>query len=325
MKVKSQSEVAQSCPTLSDPMDCSLPGSSIHGIFQARILEWGAIAFSILAYRRCLINICGIKAGIWLWSLPPKPSSSLDSSPSSPPPVRVGCISGYDIDPSLPSPLPVWVGCISCYHIDPSLPSPPPVWVGCISGYDIDPSPQALLQSGLDVSQAMTLTPPSQALLQSGLGVSSVLAWRIPGTGEPGGLPSMGSHRVGHNWSDLAAAAAGYDIDPFPPSPPPVWVGCISGSEFGRGFLQLLWSPCSRPRLTWLWVCSRFQRSPLQSGFCAQYLTASLLLLLPRGEHVLSHFQAPNAAWILFLSTQWSLAQCISFLQFPPPFRQNSV
>ena len=47
MKVKSESEVAQSCPTLSDPMDCSLPGSSIHGIFQARVLEWGAIAFSV--------------------------------------------------------------------------------------------------------------------------------------------------------------------------------------------------------------------------------------------------------------------------------------
>ena len=46
MKVKSESEVAQSCPTLSDPMDCSLPGSSIHGIFQARVLEWGAIALS---------------------------------------------------------------------------------------------------------------------------------------------------------------------------------------------------------------------------------------------------------------------------------------
>ena len=44
MKVKSESEVAQSCPTLSDPMDCSLPGSSIHGIFQAGVLEWGAIA-----------------------------------------------------------------------------------------------------------------------------------------------------------------------------------------------------------------------------------------------------------------------------------------
>ena len=46
MKVKSESDLAQSCPTLSDPMDCSLPGSSIHGVFQARVLEWGAIAFS---------------------------------------------------------------------------------------------------------------------------------------------------------------------------------------------------------------------------------------------------------------------------------------
>jgi len=51
MKVKGESEVAQSCLTLSDPMDCSLPGSSIHGIFQARILEWGAIAFSNLHYK----------------------------------------------------------------------------------------------------------------------------------------------------------------------------------------------------------------------------------------------------------------------------------
>ena len=48
MQVKSQSEVIQSCPTLSDPMDCSLPGSSIHGIFPARVLEWIAIAFSIV-------------------------------------------------------------------------------------------------------------------------------------------------------------------------------------------------------------------------------------------------------------------------------------
>ena len=46
MKVKSESEVAQLCPTLRDPMDSSLPGSSIHGIFQARVLDWGAIAFS---------------------------------------------------------------------------------------------------------------------------------------------------------------------------------------------------------------------------------------------------------------------------------------
>ena len=46
MKVKSESEVAQSCPTLSNPMDCSPPGSSVNGTFQARVLEWGAIAFS---------------------------------------------------------------------------------------------------------------------------------------------------------------------------------------------------------------------------------------------------------------------------------------
>ena len=46
MKVQSESEVAQSCQTPSDPMDCSPPGSSVHGIFQARVLEWGAIAFS---------------------------------------------------------------------------------------------------------------------------------------------------------------------------------------------------------------------------------------------------------------------------------------
>ena len=51
MKVKSESEVAQSCSTLSHPMDCSLPGSSVHGIFQARVLLWGAIAFSLLLYQ----------------------------------------------------------------------------------------------------------------------------------------------------------------------------------------------------------------------------------------------------------------------------------
>ena len=57
MKVKSESEVAQSCPTLSDPMDCSLPGSSIHGIFQARVQEWGAIAFSLKGCYK-ILNMC---------------------------------------------------------------------------------------------------------------------------------------------------------------------------------------------------------------------------------------------------------------------------
>ena len=55
-KVKSESEVAQSCPTLSNPMDCSLPGSSIHGICQARVLEWGAIAFSVMQFLLLLLS-----------------------------------------------------------------------------------------------------------------------------------------------------------------------------------------------------------------------------------------------------------------------------
>ena len=52
VKVESESEVTQPCPTLSNPMDCSLPGSSIHGILQARVLEWGAIAFSGYMYTQ---------------------------------------------------------------------------------------------------------------------------------------------------------------------------------------------------------------------------------------------------------------------------------
>ena len=56
MRVKSENEVAQSCPTLTDPMDCSLTGSSVHGIFQARVLEWGSIAFSKIYMRSSLME-----------------------------------------------------------------------------------------------------------------------------------------------------------------------------------------------------------------------------------------------------------------------------
>ena len=65
MKVKDESEVAQSCLTLSDPMDCSLLGSSVHGIFQARVLEWGAIAFSDEVLT---VNIGLVKMFIWVFS-----------------------------------------------------------------------------------------------------------------------------------------------------------------------------------------------------------------------------------------------------------------
>ena len=56
MKVESESEVAQLCLTLSDPMDCSLPGSSVHGVFQARVLEWGTIALSLTNHKLMQIN-----------------------------------------------------------------------------------------------------------------------------------------------------------------------------------------------------------------------------------------------------------------------------
>ena len=71
MKVKSESEVVQSCPTLSDPMDCSLPGSCVHGIFQARVPEWGAIAFSawsplgIHKYLWSGCNVLDMVLGTW--------------------------------------------------------------------------------------------------------------------------------------------------------------------------------------------------------------------------------------------------------------------
>ena len=67
MKVKSKNEVAQSCPTLHDPTDCSLPGSSVHGIFQARVLGWGAITFSVPNIREMQI-----KTTIWYHLTPNK-------------------------------------------------------------------------------------------------------------------------------------------------------------------------------------------------------------------------------------------------------------
>ena len=74
MKVKRESEVAQSCPTLSDPMDCSLPGSSTHGIFQARALEWGAIAFSgfsqLVIYILEILLYCQDTILSWHHSIP---------------------------------------------------------------------------------------------------------------------------------------------------------------------------------------------------------------------------------------------------------------
>ena len=130
----------QLCPTLSNPMDCSLPGSSVHGICQARALEWGAIAFSMVMmtnwyYNRVVKSESGIQTGV-------------------------------------KQPLRIWSQTCLCTTEN----------LNCL----------------WTVEKEMATH-------------SSVLAWRIPGTGEPDGLPFMGSHRVGHDWSDLAAAAAAAD------------------------------------------------------------------------------------------------------------------
>ena len=73
MKVKSESEVTQSCPTPSNPMDCSLLGSSVHGIFQARVLEWGAITFSDI--------FTSFPKSVYMCSVTSVMSDSLDNSP----------------------------------------------------------------------------------------------------------------------------------------------------------------------------------------------------------------------------------------------------
>ena len=78
MRVKSDSEFDQSCLTLRDPMDCSLPGSSVHGIFQARVLEWGAIAFSkarvLVSWKKGICESLGLLPFFWggsvAWSFP---------------------------------------------------------------------------------------------------------------------------------------------------------------------------------------------------------------------------------------------------------------
>ena len=118
MKVKSESEVAQLCPTPSNPMDCSLPGSSVHGIFQARVLKWGAIV------------------------------------------TQVYCL------------------CISCHQQKLM-----PFFMSYFESFLVP------LFLGLIVFLSEKAVAPH----------SSTLAWKIPWTGEPGRLQSMGSLRVGHD------------------------------------------------------------------------------------------------------------------------------
>ena len=128
MKVKSESEVTQSCPTLSDPMDCSLPGSSVCGIFQARVLEWGAIVYlNGIYYKHSIYSVldglCGsffCLDGAWAASSPWVPLSPREGggSQGASRPRLAGC--GLDACPALPAgPSLSWV-----FHWGGVLPEP---------------------------------------------------------------------------------------------------------------------------------------------------------------------------------------------------------
>ena len=137
--------MAQSCLTLCDPTDCSSPGSSVHGILWARILDTG-------------------------WGLP-------------------GLSPGESSHP----------------EIEPVSPEFPALAVEFF--FFLTTESHGVAKSWTRLSY-FTLTFHFHALEKEMATHSSILAWRVPGMGEPGGLPSMGSHRVGHDWSDLAAEAA---------------------------------------------------------------------------------------------------------------------
>ena len=164
-KVKSESEVAQSYLTLSDPMDCSLPGSSIHGIFHARVLEWGAIAFSNNYYPN---NTAFPNSSIDKES--PCNAGGSGSIPGS------GRSAGEGDGASLQ---------YSCLEN----PMDGGAWCAAVHG---------VAESWTRLSDFPFIFH-FHALEKEMATHSSVLAWRIPGIEEPGGLPSMGLHRVGHN------------------------------------------------------------------------------------------------------------------------------
>ena len=156
-------------------MDCGLPGSSVHGICQARVLEWGAIAF---------IGVSGVIKSptiIVLLSISPFMSVIVCLMFWSAP--MLGAVEGNGT--------PLQYSCLEN-------PMDVRAWKAAVHG----------VAEGRTRLSDFTFTFHFHALEKEVATHSSVLAWRIPRMGKPDGLLSMESHRVGHNWSDLAAAAA---------------------------------------------------------------------------------------------------------------------
>ena len=192
MKVKSESEVAQSCPTLRDPtMDCSLPGSSVHGIFQARVSLPYNLAIPVLGsikrftctkqankqkkkkketwskfqqflqFHFVYFSLVTFKWNYVMFYLKKRYDQGNGT------PLQYSCLEN---------------------------PMDGGAWKAAVHG---------VTRSRTWLSD-FTFPFHFHALEKEMATHSSVLAWRIPGTGEPGGLPSLGSHRIRHDWSDLA-------------------------------------------------------------------------------------------------------------------------
>ena len=159
--------VAQSCPTVCSPVDCSPPGSSVHGILQAGTLERAAIFLPPGGLPSPVIQ-------------PGSPALLADSLPSEPPgkPSRWTCHLGHD----------TWFRWVALQNRGKFL-------------KELKWEFSCLVQLS-----DFTFTFHFHALEKEMATRSSILAWRNPGTEEPSGLPSMGFHRVGHDWSDLAVA-----------------------------------------------------------------------------------------------------------------------
>ena len=212
----------QSCPTPCNPTDCSPPGSSVYGILQARILEWVAISFS--------------RRSSWPTGIEPVSLMSPALAGSSLPPAPVGKPRKYCIHftNNRNETGEAYLDCTVTWRVEvfglwsqsaqDQTPAPQPVYASGSPSVHGTPLQYSCLENAMDgrawwvavhgVAKSwtrlsdFTFTFHFHALEKEMATHSSVLAWRIPGTEEPGGLPSMGSHRVGHDWSDLAAAAA---------------------------------------------------------------------------------------------------------------------
>ena len=233
MKVKSESEVAQSCPTCSDPMGCSPPGSSVHRIFQARVLEWGAIAFSKIIHYWLSIQSLDTKAQLSFpgWSQVPwvVRASLVAQMVKNLPAMQKTLVRppGQDdpLDKGMATRSSILAWKIPWTEEPGGLQPTGSLWVRLLNSrktQEITGEGNGKVIHGVTKRQTrlsdFTFIFHFHALEKEMAAHSSVLAWRIPAMAEPGGLLSMGSHRVGHDWSNLAAeAAAGNNYKlPFP-------------------------------------------------------------------------------------------------------------